>query len=88
MHFRKSPGDAPEFSIYLEPRSLLIFQDDCFEHLFHGIDAVTEDDLRSDTLLWSEHIHNDGPQRTDVVQRQLRLSLTLRIVPNIVRKLN
>eukprot|EP01122_Echinamoeba_exundans_P016306 TRINITY_DN8229_c0_g1_i1.p1 TRINITY_DN8229_c0_g1~~TRINITY_DN8229_c0_g1_i1.p1 ORF type:complete len:307 (+),score=43.73 TRINITY_DN8229_c0_g1_i1:53-973(+) len=89
MHFRKNPGDAPQFSIYLEPRSLLIFQDDCFEHLFHGIDAVTEDDLSSEKLLWPDAEDVDGQMPTrKIVQRQLRLSLTLRIVPKIVKKVN
>lgn len=84
MHFRKNPGDAPAFSIYLEPRSLFIFQDDCFEYLYHGIDAVEQDDLAAESLLWPE-ADDDAERPKRIVPRQLRLSLTLRIVPKIVK---
>ncbi|XP_053604783.1 alpha-ketoglutarate-dependent dioxygenase alkB homolog 6 [Plodia interpunctella] len=67
------------FSLLLEPRSLLILQDQLFSYYLHCIDDIT-DDVLDDTVANLNMC--SGPYvRGSVARRDTRLSLTIRHVP-------
>lgn len=47
IEFRKEISQPPSMSLYLHPRSLLIFQDDAYTEYFHGIQEVERDEITS-----------------------------------------
>jgi len=71
-----------EFSLLLEPRSLLILQDKCYHHFLHGIEEKT-DDLISSDILNAEKCSN--AQLNDTLSRGTRISLTIRHVPKTTK---
>ncbi|XP_063851341.1 alpha-ketoglutarate-dependent dioxygenase alkB homolog 6-like isoform X2 [Scylla paramamosain] len=66
-------------SLFLAPRSLLILQDDIYTTYLHGIAEVAEDVVSRDVLNLPNIPHTPG----DTVQRDTRISLTIRHVPKI-----
>jgi len=69
-------GSAPQVSVLLEPRSLLVFSHDAFWHHRHGIDAVSNDKVTSKVcnLEALQQRMNVG----DTFKRSRRVSLTMR----------
>ena len=68
-------------SLFLAPRSLLILQDDAYTMYLHGIAEVGEDVVSRDVLNLSTIPHSLG----DTVQRDTRISLTIRHVPKVLK---
>ncbi|XP_008213508.1 alpha-ketoglutarate-dependent dioxygenase alkB homolog 6 [Nasonia vitripennis] len=69
-----------EFSLLLEPRSLLILQKDLYHDYLHSIDErstdlITKCDIKN--LNMCSHNYNEG----EILERSTRLSLTIRHVP-------
>ncbi|XP_002740837.1 putative RNA/DNA demethylase ALKBH6 [Saccoglossus kowalevskii] len=81
-----TPEDRLFGSLLLEPRSLLISKDEMYTKYLHGIADRTHDTLTGKVL------NVDAcPQRAigDVLERKLRISLTIRHVPKVLKiKLN
>lgn len=83
-------GDCPDMeplssrrvgSLLLEPRSLLILQEDMYTSYLHGISQVTED-------LVTENIFNldrCSVKSGDSLVRNTRISLTIRHVPKVMK---
>ena len=77
----KTSTTSPEFSLFLEPRSLLILKDDMYENYLHGIEERVEDIL-DDSIANKKNI-TQLSQLRDVKQsivRETRISLTIRHV--------
>ncbi|XP_045105265.1 alpha-ketoglutarate-dependent dioxygenase alkB homolog 6-like isoform X2 [Portunus trituberculatus] len=68
-------------SLFLAPRSLLILQDDAYTTYLHGITEVGEDVVSRDILNLPSIPHIPG----DTVQRDTRISLTIRHVPKVLK---
>ena len=68
-------------SLLLEPRSLVLVQDDMYNTYLHGIDEVTED-LLSDKVA---NLDMTDSKIGDVLKRDTRVSLTIRVVPKVLR---
>lgn len=82
MRFYKDLRDAqpathaPALSVYVPPRSLLIFTDELYQTFFHAIEELTQDELTAD-------IANAPPALVgQTIERQTRVSLTIRRVKN------
>jgi len=71
-----------EFSLLLEPRSLLILQEKCYHHFLHGIDEKTDDLITSDILNADKC---SIVQLNDTLSRETRISLTIRHVPKTTK---
>lgn len=71
-----------EFSLFLEPRSLLILQEKCYHHYLHGIDEKTDDSI-TDNIMNIEKCSN--VKLNDRVSRDTRISLTIRHVPKTTK---
>lgn len=70
------------FSLLLEPKSLLVLQDDMYKVYLHGIRELSEDVLTKDSkILNYEHLNEDPTK----LERQTRVSLTIRFVPKILK---
>lgn len=65
------------FSLFLEPRSLLILQDDLYLNYLHGIQERNEDVL-NDNILNLDHLTTQTGKQP--VVRGTRISLTIRHV--------
>ncbi|CAG4993321.1 unnamed protein product [Colias eurytheme] len=77
----------PVFSFLLEPRSLLVLQDELFKHYLHGIDEVKQDTI--DDSILNLNMCSNRYSKGSVVDRQTRISLTIRHVPKTTKfKLN
>ena len=68
-------------SLLLEPRSLVLVQDDMYDTYLHGIDEVTQD-LLSDKVA---NLDMTDSKIGDVLKRDTRVSLTIRVVPKVLR---
>ena len=75
-------GLEPEFSLLIQPRSLLVLKEDVYNKYMHGIREVTSDDLRQGNILNLAEALPEGLQDSDPPQleRSTRISLTFRIV--------
>lgn len=74
---RKSFPERLRFSLIVKPRSLLILKDDLYTEYLHGIEEVGRDVI-------GERVANAGSLGLKVgesLQRQTRISLTIRNVP-------
>ncbi|KAM8857112.1 alpha-ketoglutarate-dependent dioxygenase alkB homolog 6 [Synchiropus picturatus] len=69
------------FSLLVRPRSLLILQDDAYQHMLHGIRACEEDTL-SDRVL---NLSAAGGLIGETLSRGTRVSLTIRHVPKVMK---
>ncbi|KAF9922694.1 hypothetical protein FBU30_007208 [Linnemannia zychae] len=70
----------PEFSLLVQPRSLLVLKEDVYTKYMHGIRECTEDDLRRGNILNLSAAMPGGIEETPVLERGTRISLTFRIV--------
>ncbi|KAM9969770.1 hypothetical protein ACTFIR_001607 [Dictyostelium discoideum] len=82
MDFYNNLKEEPFEKIFLRPRSLLIFTEDAYKNYFHGIkesysDLITEDVMNKNL---------DGINLHKEFDRGIRVSLTIRIVPNTIKK--
>lgn len=68
-------------SLLLERRSLLITSGAMYTDYLHGIDARTEDDV-DDSI---KNLDACSVKRGTVLQRGTRVSLTIRVVPKVLR---
>lgn len=67
----------PQLSVFLEPRSLLVFSHDAFWHHRHGIDDVASETI-TENIANLEHARAAGHQLGDTIPRRRRVSLTMR----------
>ncbi|XP_076129895.1 putative RNA/DNA demethylase ALKBH6 [Alosa pseudoharengus] len=67
-------------SLLLRPRSLLILQDEMYQHLLHGIQNVCQDTLTERVA----NLFSALAQPGEALTRGTRVSLTIRHVPKIV----
>lgn len=81
-------GTTPKFKILLEQRSLLLLQSDMYKSYMHGIEEVKSDAIERSSISNLKHL-GDHTLRTSiesseliVQERGLRVSLTIRHVPN------
>ncbi|KAF9103198.1 Alpha-ketoglutarate-dependent dioxygenase alkB 6 [Mortierella sp. GBA35] len=70
----------PEFSLLVQPRSLLVLKEDVYKKYMHGIREITEDDLRKGNIVNLPEAMPEGIDKTPVLERGTRISLTFRIV--------
>lgn len=70
-------GLPPQNTVFLEPRSLLVFNQDAFWHNRHGIDAVASDKITEDLVNLDQAVAC-GYKPGDTLQRARRVSLTMR----------
>lgn len=66
-------------SLLLEPRSLLIIQEDLYTSYLHGIGEVKEDVVSE--KIFNRRFHQLG----DMLTRNTRISLTIRHVPRVLK---
>ncbi|KAM9851026.1 alpha-ketoglutarate-dependent dioxygenase alkB homolog 6 [Aulostomus maculatus] len=69
------------FSLLVRPRSLLILQEDMYQHLLHGIQACQQDTLTDKVLNLPAARATAG----ELLTRGTRVSLTIRHVPKVIR---
>ncbi len=72
------------FSVLVEPKSLLILQDEMYNVYLHGIRELSED-LINDKSLIVNYEHLKEQNFVDCLKRQTRVSLTIRHVPKILK---
>ncbi|XP_061103572.1 alpha-ketoglutarate-dependent dioxygenase alkB homolog 6 [Conger conger] len=68
-------------SLLVQPRSLLVLQNEMYEHFLHGIQGVSQDTLTDRVANLSAACARAG----DCLTRDTRVSLTIRHVPKILR---
>jgi alkylated DNA repair protein alkB family protein 6 len=73
------------FSVFMEPRSMLLFSEDVYHHYLHSIEEE-----ESTTLTEDKNILNldqlKGLELGSTIQRTKRVSLTYRIVKRTISK--
>lgn len=78
INFKRELKQSHEFSLFLKPKSLLIFDERCYNEYYHGIEENLYDTLDEKVInLDNDHIGTH-------IERTLRVSLTIRIVPRIL----
>ena len=73
------------FSLLVEPRSLLVLQDDLYHKYLHGIKEVKCDAINEKVL--SLNRPSAQIEGVEELTRSTRISLTIRHVPNTKKKL-
>ncbi|KAG0253696.1 Alpha-ketoglutarate-dependent dioxygenase alkB 6 [Mortierella polycephala] len=74
-------NQEPEFSILVQPRSLLVLKEDVYNKYMHGIRELTVDDLSKGNIQNLEQCLPEGYlNQNTVLERSTRISLTFRIV--------
>ena len=77
-----SSFDSRHFaSMLLERRSLFLMQDDMYTKYLHGIDELTSDTIDEKSVNIDRCRSNVG----DTLERSVRVSLTIRHVPNVLK---
>ncbi|CAO3569938.1 unnamed protein product [Mortierella alpina] len=82
-------GQEPEFSLLVQPRSLLVLKEDIYSKYMHGIREITSDDLNQGNILNPPEAAADVPSlsgASTLVERGTRISLTFRIVQKTLSK--
>ncbi|CAK1555065.1 unnamed protein product [Leptosia nina] len=69
----------PQFSFLLEPRSLLILQDQLFSRFLHGIEEIEEDNINAS--IQNLDMCSEAYKTGMCIPRATRVSLTIRHVP-------
>ncbi|KAN0021752.1 hypothetical protein ACTFIU_003896 [Dictyostelium citrinum] len=82
MDFYKNLKEESFEKIFLRPRSLLIFTDEVYKNYFHGIKESYSDIITNDVM----NKNLDGIDLNKEYDRGIRVSLTIRIVPNTIKK--
>lgn len=79
------------FSLLVEPRSLLILQDDMYKKYLHGIRELNEDNIKDckNLILNLNNISEENKKFYEVndyrLKRETRVSLTIRHVPKTLK---
>ena len=68
-------------SIFLQPRSLLVLQDEMYKTYLHGIKTVTRDVISNKIA----NLEVCGAMVGDILERGNRVSLTIRHVPKVIK---
>ncbi|XP_043483659.1 alpha-ketoglutarate-dependent dioxygenase alkB homolog 6 [Leptopilina heterotoma] len=71
-----------EFSLLLEPRSLLILKEDLYHNYLHSIDCKNEDIISENTIK-NLNLCSQSYVDKQVLLRSTRISLTIRHVPKV-----
>jgi alkylated DNA repair protein alkB family protein 6 len=79
-----SEQDRYLFSIFLEPRSLVVLKDDMYTVNLHGIKEINEDIIDSKYVVNYDRIDKSYKQPPSV-KRDTRISLTIRHVPKVIK---
>lgn len=79
FYTRKDEALVDEFSLFLEPGSLLVQFGDVYERYLHGISELCEDTVHEKVA----NIELCDAKQGDIVQRGTRVSLTIRNVPKV-----
>ncbi|RVE58474.1 hypothetical protein OJAV_G00209550 [Oryzias javanicus] len=81
-------GETPQtednrylLSLLVMPRSLLILQDEMYQHLLHGIHGRTQDLLTEQVV----NLSSTGVLLGETLTRSTRVSLTIRHVPKVMK---
>ena len=74
-------SNSPLFSIALRPRALLIVKDEVYTKYMHGIAERKEDEIDEKVINAKEA----QLERGQVLQRELRVSLTIRHVKKVIK---
>uniref|UniRef100_A0AAY5KMK6 Fe2OG dioxygenase domain-containing protein n=1 Tax=Esox lucius TaxID=8010 RepID=A0AAY5KMK6_ESOLU len=84
----QEPEDAPQteesrylLSLLVQPRSLLILQDDMYQRFLHGIQGTHQDSITDKVA----NVSAAGSIPGALLTRGTRVSLTVRCVPKVVR---
>ena len=76
--------DRYVFSVYLEPRSLVVLKDDMYKTYLHGIKEISQDLIDADLI-----VNYDRIQKCNIIdnvaKRDTRISLTIRNVPKVLK---
>lgn len=80
MLFLQQQQPKFEFSLLLEPRSLLVLQKDLYHNYLHSI-AERDVDSISESTIKNLHMCADKYLEGETIKRGTRLSLTIRKVP-------
>ena len=70
---------------YIEPRSLLVLQNDMYKVYLHGIKEVSQDKFKPEKILNFSKISRHFDDAENVVERDTRISLTIRYVPKVLK---
>jgi alkylated DNA repair protein alkB family protein 6 len=70
-------------SLLLEPRSLVVLEEDMYIKYLHGIQMQTEDVI--DEKIKNLKYCRQRLEKDTILQRQTRVSLTIRHVPNVLK---
>ena len=73
------------FSIFVEPRSLLVLQDDMYKIYLHGIKEVKQDLIHKDKIINFDRVQNYSLEDSKIIDRDTRISLTIRYVPKVLK---
>ncbi|KAF9966570.1 Alpha-ketoglutarate-dependent dioxygenase alkB 6 [Mortierella alpina] len=60
-----SRGQEPEFSLLVQPRSLLVLKEDIYSKYMHGIREITSDDLNQGNILNLPEATADVPSQAE-----------------------
>lgn len=72
------------FSVYLEPRSLVILQEDMYKVYLHGIKETEHDLIDSQKIVNFDKIDKSNIV-DNLAKRSTRISLTIRHVPKVLK---
>lgn len=70
----------PQFSVVLRARCLVVFADEAYSRLLHGINTVREEVVGVGYGVPVVNLDAAGAQEGDLIRRRLRVSLTFRRV--------
>lgn len=80
IEFTKKGDDEVKIPVLLAPRSLIIFADDMYKEYLHGIKENSSFIVPNDVI-------NEKDQIGQTIERELRVSLTIRVVKKTIKKL-
>ncbi|CAG8480345.1 823_t:CDS:2 [Funneliformis caledonium] len=78
---QNEPNTMPNFSLLIEPRSLLVLQDALYTTYLHGIEKRNSDNLHEKNLM---NLSNDIDKDV-ILERDTRVSLTYRVVEKVAK---
>ncbi|KAI1317794.1 Alpha-ketoglutarate-dependent dioxygenase alkB 6 [Mortierella claussenii] len=82
----KRHDQEPEFSLLVQPRSLLVLKDDVYNNYMHGIREASVDDLRQSNIVnLAEALPEGLTDSNALMKRDVRISLTFRIVQKALK---
>lgn len=72
------------FSLLLEPRSLVVLQDDMYTVFMHGIKEINQDLIEEKKIFNFKKLGNLYSEK-EILNRNTRISLTIRHVPKVLK---